>query len=65
MIRVAGCGLRGTRYGLRVAGYEVRVTGYGKWHRAERIGHGAKGRALRAWGVEQDDLKPEYLTSVL
>ncbi len=47
--RAKGIGQKSKNRWLRVASCGLRVAGCGKWHRAER--------------VEQDDLKPEYLTS--
>ena len=63
-LRVTGCGVRVAGYGLRGTGCVLRVTGYGL--RGTGCGlrvTGFMGRGHRAWCIEQDDLRPEYLSS--
>jgi hypothetical protein len=56
-------GQRAERIGQGAWGKGHRAWGMGQ--RARGMGHGSWGRAHRAWRVEQDDLKPEYLASVI
>jgi len=60
-MRIAGCE-------VRVAGCEVRVAGCGTSHEDWKLRRSEPLVAYyrhRAWRLAQDDLNPEYLTSVL